>query len=264
MRFALVGAGFIGRIHGLAIQAVNRVFGDDPLGAEATVLIDSNPTLAEQQARQLGFARWTTDWRNGIEDAEAVVIAAPSFMHREIALGAIARGKHVLCEKPVGRVVRRGRGRRRRRSAGRCRQRRRLHLSAHAARPPGDRHRRLRRARSPRQFSRLARRGLSRRSGCAFLVAARRFARRPCRRPRRSRLAHHFDRQGTLRSDRFAERPCRRRCIRRAGRLPTTIRRVRSRTRTGRRCSSASRAGRPARSRRAGSPMDARWTSASS
>ena len=40
MRFALVGAGFIGRIHGLAVQAVNRVFGDDPLGAEATVLIE--------------------------------------------------------------------------------------------------------------------------------------------------------------------------------------------------------------------------------
>lgn len=103
VRFALVGAGFIGRIHGLAIQAVNRVFGDAPLRAEATVLIDSNAALAERQARQLGFAAWTTDWESGIEEADAVVIAAPSFMHRDIALGAAARGKHVLCEKPVGR-----------------------------------------------------------------------------------------------------------------------------------------------------------------
>jgi len=52
MRFALVGAGFVGRVHGLAIQAVNRVFGDDPLGAEATVLIEIRQFLraiAEQK-----------------------------------------------------------------------------------------------------------------------------------------------------------------------------------------------------------------------
>lgn len=103
VRFALVGAGFIGRIHGLAIQAVNRVFGDAPLRAEATILIDRDTALAERQAAQLGFAHWTTDWEEGLERADAVVIAAPSFMHREIALGAAARGKHILCEKPVGR-----------------------------------------------------------------------------------------------------------------------------------------------------------------
>jgi predicted dehydrogenase len=38
-----------------------------------------------------------------LDKVDAVIIAAPSFMHREIALGAIAAGKHVLCEKPVGR-----------------------------------------------------------------------------------------------------------------------------------------------------------------
>ncbi len=103
VRFALVGAGFIGRIHGLAIQAVNRVFGDAPLRAEASVLIDRDAALAERQAAQLGFAHWTTDWEEGLERADAVVIAAPSFMHRDIALGAAERGMHILCEKPVGR-----------------------------------------------------------------------------------------------------------------------------------------------------------------
>ena len=34
-------------------------------------------------------------------DIEAVVIATPNYLHREIALAAIARGKHVLCEKPL-------------------------------------------------------------------------------------------------------------------------------------------------------------------
>ncbi|HMN87058.1 MAG TPA: Gfo/Idh/MocA family oxidoreductase [Bauldia sp.] len=103
VRFALIGAGFIGRIHGLALQAVNGVFGAAPLRAVSAVLADENAGLAERQAGQLGFARWTTDWRDALADVDAVVIAAPSFMHREIALAALAAGKHVLCEKPVGR-----------------------------------------------------------------------------------------------------------------------------------------------------------------
>lgn len=105
VRFALVGAGFIGRIHGLALKAVNPVFGNRPLMAVASVLVDADGALAERQAQQLGFAAWTADWRSALADVDAVVIAAPSFMHREIALGALAAGKHVLCEKPVGRSV---------------------------------------------------------------------------------------------------------------------------------------------------------------
>jgi predicted dehydrogenase len=102
LRFGLVGVGFIGRIHGLALQAVNRVFGSDPLRAEATVLIDSNAGLAEQQAARLGFDKWTTDWQTALDDVDALIIAAPSHMHREMALAAAAGGKHFLCEKPVG------------------------------------------------------------------------------------------------------------------------------------------------------------------
>ncbi|MCP4380955.1 MAG: hypothetical protein GY798_05965 [Hyphomicrobiales bacterium] len=50
LRFGLVGAGSIGRVQGLALQAVNRVFGNEPLKTEAAVLIDSNAGLTEQQA----------------------------------------------------------------------------------------------------------------------------------------------------------------------------------------------------------------------
>ena len=102
LRFGLIGAGFIGRIHGLALQAVNRVFGSQPLKTEAAVLIDSNAGLAEQQAGQLGFAKWATDWQTVIDEIDAIIIAAPSFTHRDVALAAAAGGKHFICEKPVG------------------------------------------------------------------------------------------------------------------------------------------------------------------
>src|SRR5438874_436656 len=36
-----------------------------------------------------------------LDELDAVSIAAPAGLHREIALAAIARGCHVLCEKPL-------------------------------------------------------------------------------------------------------------------------------------------------------------------
>ena len=103
VRFALVGAGFIGRIHGLALAAVDRVFADGAVACEPTVLIDADAALAERLGRQLGFRQWGTDWREALDAVDAVIVAVPSFLHREIALGALAAGKHLLCEKPVGR-----------------------------------------------------------------------------------------------------------------------------------------------------------------
>ena len=102
LRFGLIGAGFIGQAHGLAINAVNQVFGNRPLRAVAAVLADVDERRARTQAERLGFERWTVDWREALQGVDAVIIAVPSFMHKEIAVAAATAGKHILCEKPVG------------------------------------------------------------------------------------------------------------------------------------------------------------------
>jgi predicted dehydrogenase len=100
--FGLIGTGFIGRAHAIALSAVGTVFTD--ITAPALVLVaDSDTVRAAAAATALGFARSTGDWRDVIHDpaVDVVDICTPNYLHREMALAAIAAGKHVYCEKPL-------------------------------------------------------------------------------------------------------------------------------------------------------------------
>ena len=63
------------------------------------------PERTTEAKARFGFERTTTDFRDVIADAEIQVvnIAAPNSMHLEIVEAAAAAGKHIFCEKPVGR-----------------------------------------------------------------------------------------------------------------------------------------------------------------
>ena len=102
LRFGLIGAGFIGRAHAFAIHAAGQVFPDLEYLPVAHMLCEVTPELAEKAAGRLGFEKATDDWRKLVENVDAVVLATPSNLHREIALYAFSAGKHLLCEKPVG------------------------------------------------------------------------------------------------------------------------------------------------------------------
>lgn len=102
LKFGLIGAGFIGRTHAFAIHAARLVFPDLEYLPVAHMLCEVSPELAERKARNLGFEQSTHDWRKLVDAVDAVIVAVPSHLHREIALYAFAAGKHLLCEKPVG------------------------------------------------------------------------------------------------------------------------------------------------------------------
>ena len=99
----LIGAGFMGKCHALAFGAVQAVFGDMPRPL-LEVLCDVPLTKAQDAAAQFGFSRATDDWRALVEDptVDLVSITTPNALHHEMALAAIAAGKHVYCEKPMG------------------------------------------------------------------------------------------------------------------------------------------------------------------
>jgi len=56
LNFGLIGAGFIGRSHALALSAVGMVFADCPISARRDVLCDVDPARAAASADAFGFS----------------------------------------------------------------------------------------------------------------------------------------------------------------------------------------------------------------
>ncbi|MHB2169309.1 Gfo/Idh/MocA family protein [Alsobacter sp. R-9] len=98
----IIGTGFMGRSHALAYRAAAGVIPGLP-HPRLAVVADVDGGAAEAARTQMGFARATTDWRDLVADpaVDVVAITTPNVLHREMALAAVAAGKHVHCEKPL-------------------------------------------------------------------------------------------------------------------------------------------------------------------
>ncbi|MDW8808620.1 Gfo/Idh/MocA family oxidoreductase [Streptomyces scabiei] len=101
---AVVGFGWMGRVHTQAYARVAHHFPQLPLRPELVTVVEEVPGRAEEAARQFGFASTARDWREVAADPriQAVSITAPNFLHREIGVAMAEAGKHIWIEKPVG------------------------------------------------------------------------------------------------------------------------------------------------------------------
>lgn len=99
----LIGTGFMGKAHAFAWRTVKAMLGE--VGdIRLELLCDTPADRAAAMADQFGFARATDDWRSLAADpaVDIVSITTPNGLHRPMAEAAIAAGKHVWCEKPMG------------------------------------------------------------------------------------------------------------------------------------------------------------------
>ena len=94
MRFGLVGAGEIGRVRADALRRSPS--------CRLTAVADPVPERAREAARASAASIYT-DCRQLLDqpDLDAVVVSTPPDIHEEVAMAALERGSHVLCEKPL-------------------------------------------------------------------------------------------------------------------------------------------------------------------
>jgi len=94
LRFALLGAGRIGRMHAANLVAHSR--------ASLTWIYDAVPAVADEVAAKHGAKR-APDIEAALaaKDVDAVLIASPTDTHVPLITAAAKAGKAILCEKPI-------------------------------------------------------------------------------------------------------------------------------------------------------------------
>lgn len=104
IRIALIGAGFAGQAHAFGYR--NALMADSLQGVDVQLaaVVDPQAQLAAQVARKYGFARATTSVDDVLKDPhiDAVSVALPNFAAADVISRALAAGKHVFAEKPLG------------------------------------------------------------------------------------------------------------------------------------------------------------------
>jgi predicted dehydrogenase len=91
---AVTGTGFIGPVH---VEALRR------LGIRVKGILGSSPAKSEMAAKQLGLPKAYASYEEILADPEVEVIhiTTPNRQHRDMVIGALDAGKHVVCEKPL-------------------------------------------------------------------------------------------------------------------------------------------------------------------
>lgn len=96
LRFCLIGAGRAGLVHARNLKS-------RAIGADLTAVCDAKEDALEKAGRELEVGTLVADYRHAVgrEDVDGVIIATPTFLHREIACAAASWGKHIFLEKPM-------------------------------------------------------------------------------------------------------------------------------------------------------------------
>lgn len=97
VRVGVIGGGIWGNYH---LQAAKNLEGEGK--AMLVAIATRTEASAAKHSKAFGIKGYT-DYRKMIDeqDLDAVAIATPDHLHREMTLYALERGKHVLVEKPM-------------------------------------------------------------------------------------------------------------------------------------------------------------------
>ena len=103
----LMGTAFMGRAHARGYQGVASMYAPPSLLPRLEVVSGRDEHRRTEFAKSFGVARTTGDWRTILDDPAVSVFdnSAPNDLHEAPTIAAVQAGKHVICEKPLGRTA---------------------------------------------------------------------------------------------------------------------------------------------------------------
>src|SRR5262245_19908300 len=101
----MLGYAFMGKAHSNAFRKIAYMTWPPPFEPELIGIAGRNEEAVGEAARRFGWEYATTDWRDLVADERIDVFdnGGPNSLHAEPTIAAAAAGKHVVCEKPLGR-----------------------------------------------------------------------------------------------------------------------------------------------------------------
>jgi predicted dehydrogenase len=101
----MLGYAFMGKAHANAYRTLAYMTWPPPLEPRLVAIAGRNEQAVAEAARRYGFAEPVTDWRALVADERVGLFdnSGPNNLHAEPTIAAAEAGKHVICEKPLGR-----------------------------------------------------------------------------------------------------------------------------------------------------------------
>jgi predicted dehydrogenase len=101
----MLGYAFMGKAHSNGFRKIAYMTWPPPLQPRLVAIAGRNEQAVAEAATRYGFERWTTDWQELVADTEVELFdnLGPNALHAEPTILAADAGKHVVCEKPLGR-----------------------------------------------------------------------------------------------------------------------------------------------------------------
>lgn len=103
----MLGYAFMGRAHTSALKKIGYTIWPPPFMPRLVSIAGRNGEAVAQAAVRYGYEKSTTDWRDVVNDPDVEVFdnGGPNDQHKEPTIAAARAGKHVICEKPLGRTA---------------------------------------------------------------------------------------------------------------------------------------------------------------
>jgi predicted dehydrogenase len=103
----MLGYAFMGKAHSNGFRKIAYMTWPPPLKPRLVSIAGRDEAAVSEAADRYGFERWTTSWQELVADPEVELFdnLGPNVVHAEPTIAAAEAGKHVVCEKPLGRTA---------------------------------------------------------------------------------------------------------------------------------------------------------------